>query len=119
MSLESVIEQIRQERKAQDKKWGQQNWPDGTGADKGVTSFCNSPTHHAAMEDAKLSVDLGMSSKHGTTWADIAKEEFFEALCETEWDRERAELIQTAAVLVAWIEAGDRRFFGNYKITEK
>ena len=42
------------------------------------------------------------------TWADILREEYFEALAETDPARLRVELIQVAAVAVAWVEAIDR-----------
>ncbi len=43
------------------------------------------------------------------TWAHILTEEFYEAMAEEDQARLRAELIQVAAVAVAWIEQIDRR----------
>lgn len=45
----------------------------------------------------------------GATWLLIALEEVFEALAESDPAKLRAELVQSAAVHVAWIEAIDRR----------
>lgn len=96
-SLNDVLTDIAAERFAQDAKWGQQNHPDGTGqtgstfAANMARSICNA--EHKAGRG---------------TWNHIATEEFCEALAETDPAKLRKELVQTAAVLVAWIEAIDR-----------
>jgi hypothetical protein len=64
-----VLDEVQDERRRQDAKWGEQNHPDGT----------------------------------------IALEEVFEALVETDPAKLRDELLQVAAVAVAWVEAIDRR----------
>ena len=93
----NILWDIIAERNRQDAKWGEQHWPDGTAADFKRTAdryrtICNN------------------NFKDGTlAWADIAKEEFYEALAEVEWSKIRTEIIQTIAVLVAWIEDGDAR----------
>ena len=45
----------------------------------------------------------------GASWTDILLEETFEALAESEPAKLRAELVQVAAVAMAWVEAIDRR----------
>lgn len=88
---------IGMERVAQDEKWGLQHYPDGTSED------------YADLADAyRESCDAMHKSGQGT-WADIALEEFYEALAETDPDKLRAELVQAAAVLAAWIEDIDSR----------
>lgn len=109
-AMKIIMGQIEDERRRQDAKWGEQHWPDGTGPDLKVHSVPGHLTHHAAMQNAKLTVELGMGSE-GTTWSNILKEEIFEALCETEWTALRNELVQSAAVIVAWVESGDKRFW--------
>jgi hypothetical protein len=92
-----VLDEIFEERERQDKKWGEQHWPDGTNA--GFTSTADAAR---AFCDARF--------RDGTlTWYNILREEFTEACAETQWPKLRKELIQVAAVCVAWIEDGDTR----------
>jgi len=75
MSQFSVMIEIRQERNAQDKKWGEQNHTD-------------------------------------LYWLGVLMEEVGEAakaLIEGKFAHARVELVQCAAVCVAWIECIDRR----------
>jgi hypothetical protein len=86
------------ERERQFIKWGEQNHKDGTGStqDKTLAEFSRQAC------DAAFKMGLG-------TWADILTEEYCEALAESDPVKLRAELIQVAAVCVAWVEAIDRR----------
>lgn len=43
------------------------------------------------------------------TWRDILREEVYAALVESDPGRQRAELIQVAAVAIAWVGALDRQ----------
>jgi len=93
----AVLAEVLDERRKQHEKWGQQDHPDGTDRDlAGVAEsfrrFCD-----AAAEDGSI------------TFRHILAEETAEAYAETDPDSLRAELIQVAAVAVAWIEAIDRR----------
>lgn len=111
------MEEISAERDRQDKKWGEQNHPDGTGInwiDQIIPAFGwkENASEHAA--------DL---SKHATnraarmdkvTWLQIIREEVAEAFAETDVDNLRTELIQIAAVATQWVEAIDRRKKGDY-----
>jgi len=50
-----------------------------------------------------------LADRDQVTWRDILYEEVLEAYVETDWSALRAELVQVAAVAVAWIEHLDRR----------
>jgi hypothetical protein len=50
-----------------------------------------------------------MAQEGTTTWKHILREEFLEAMAEEDPEQLREELVQVAAVAVAWIEAIDRR----------
>lgn len=90
---------VRHERAAQDKKWGQQNHPDGTG---------NDPELVAMADVSKQICDVAFKSGHGT-WYHILNEEFAEACAESDPAKLKMELIQVMAVCKAWIECIDRR----------
>lgn len=101
-ALESVLREVSDERYRQHSKWGEQNHRD---ADH---------TSLAAFVDgaqAKLIVDT--AAKLGSlSYLAILYEELCEAADEAKAGRPvelRAELVQCAAVIVAWIEAIDRR----------
>lgn len=97
----SIAQEIFNERKAQHKKWGEQNHPDGTSADWAPKADFHKRECNIATEEGKL------------TWRHILREEVYEAFAEADVDTLRAELIQIAAVTVAWIEAIDRRADGK------
>jgi hypothetical protein len=94
----AVLAEITAERARQDAKWGEQNHPDGTGgaffAERAIIA-------RAACQDA--------AAKGRLTWRHILEEEFKEATAEPSPTALRAELVQVAAVAVAWIESIDRR----------
>jgi hypothetical protein len=92
-----VIADVLAEREYQYQQWGEQNHPDGTGrpgdrenADY-MRAICKA---NGPAED---------------NWRDILAEEIAEAFAESEPGRLREELIQCAAVCVAWVEAIDSR----------
>ena len=93
-----VLEQVSAERVRQDARWGEQNHPNGTGL----------PSMQAAAERSRRVCEQNFQNGRGS-WADILREEFHEALAEDDPNRLRFELIQVAAVAVAWIEAIERR----------
>lgn len=93
-----VLRQVAAERALQDLRWGEQNHPDGTGL----------PGDAACAVMARAVCDRSHKAGRGT-WRQILDEEVCEALAETDPARLRAELIQVAAVAVAWVEAIDRR----------
>ncbi|MGE5721371.1 MAG: hypothetical protein ACM3YM_02830 [Sphingomonadales bacterium] len=96
--LRPVVREIDVERDRQDAKWGQQNHPDGAiGREIDVREAARAKTRcqgNAPGED---------------NWRDILEEEITEAYAAQSPAELRAELVQVAAVCVAWIEAIDRR----------
>lgn len=93
----SVLEEVKAERYRQHAKWGEQNHPNGTGA--GV--WLDHARSQRRMCEEAFRKGVG-------TWRHILSEEFAEALAEADPVRLRAELIQVAAVAVAWVEKIDR-----------
>ena len=96
-SLERVLADVAAERAAQDRLWGVQELPDGTGPAHG-------PRAQAAQEECAAAARRG-----DLTWRHILAEEFFEALAESDAASLRQELVQTAAVAVKWVQSIDRR----------
>jgi len=93
----AVLNEVYRERQAQAKKWGLQDHPDGTDiAYKGLRN------HYQMVCDIHHTTGKG-------TWLDILMEETYEAFTEENETSLRAELVQCAAVTIAWIEAIDRR----------
>lgn len=93
-----MLGELLAERARQDAKWGEQNHVNGTGdGDTAATAISARLACQLAAEDGTV------------TWRDILREEVSEAFAETDRDTLRAELIQVAAVAVAWVEAIDRR----------
>lgn len=91
---------INEERKRQDAKWGEQNWPDGTGV-------------HGEFEDMAVKgvqlINDRLQASGDITWRHILREELVEAYAETDSDRLEEELIQCAAVIVNWLESRERQ----------
>lgn len=98
-SLDRALEDVRAERGRQDARWGEQSHPDGTSL---------SLEHTAAREAARQECDLAAAAGV-VTWRHILNEEVREAFAETSVEALRRELVQVAAVAVAWIEDLDRR----------
>lgn len=91
-----TVAEVIVERRAQDAKWGEQNHADGTGGS------------HYWADRARNYTDR--RAEAGTlTWRNILNEEIEEAYAESDYVALRTELIQVAAVAVAWVEAIDRR----------
>ena len=93
----AILHEIAAERLRQDEKWGEQNHPDGT------------QKKWAVIADGMRAKCQSKAEKGELTWRDILEEEIWEAYGETDEDKLRAELVQSAAVLVNWIGAIDRR----------
>ncbi|MEV5828281.1 nucleoside triphosphate pyrophosphohydrolase [Spirillospora sp. NPDC052242] len=100
-SLQKVLADVAAERAAQERAWGVQDFPDGTGP-----AF----TEHADRSKRDCA-DAAASGE--PTWRHILTEEFYEALAESDPALLRKELVQTAAVAVQWIQALDRRHGGG------
>lgn len=90
--------EVDAERQRQLAKWGEQHHPDGTG---GSGALYVADRYRTIVDHA---LDAGTA-----TWRDIALEEVYEALAETDPTRLRAELVQVAAVCAAWIADIDSR----------
>lgn len=95
--MDNFNEYVTKENNAQIAKWGVQYWPDGTGE-----SF---------LEDSlKLKEDCDQAFAAGVgTWRHILHEEILEAFVETDLEKLKYELIQSAAVIKSWITDIDRR----------
>jgi hypothetical protein len=96
-SFISVLAEVAVERVHQDVKWGEQNHPDGTGR----------PGDNE--ESTRLRAACQANGPDRDNWRDILAEEIAEAFAETDPVMLRLELIQAAAVAVAWVAAIDRR----------
>lgn len=106
---DSVLHEVLEERQAQDAKWGEQNHPDGTGPDVGDDGIdLRRAAADQHREHCQRAAALGLVS-----WADILEEEVAEALAESDPAKLRTELVQVAAVAVAWVEALDRRLWAK------
>lgn len=98
---------IVRERLRQLDKWGPQEHPDGTG-------------EHLAQFADKMRAAADRAAAEGKiTWRDILAEETFEAFAESDPARLRSELVQVAAVAVAWIEDIDNREFARVRAAFK
>lgn len=93
-----ILAEVQAERERQDARWGEQNHPDGTG-DRRWSAAAN-VVRGEVDDDAR---------RGRTTWNGVLREEVFEVLAEEDPGKIRAELVQVAAVAVAWIAAIDRR----------
>lgn len=95
--VEQALHEVCNERLAQHVKWGEQNLPNGTG---GGFRRTMARLKRLACEQA---------AQRGTvTWGHVLEEEFSEAMAETDPAKLKVELIQVAAVAVAWVEQLDR-----------
>lgn len=90
----------------------------------GTALTCHDPEHNAplaptdtqtggvlwAVQRDMARLECDERHKAGeATWLDILREEVLEAFAEDDPARLRTELVQVAAVAVAWVEAIDRR----------
>lgn len=94
-----VMSDVVKERRRQTDKWGEQHHPDGTGFDV---------YQREADEYKSLNDDIERIGSDAQ-WAFILLEEVYEALSESNREKLREELVQVAAVAVAWIEDLDSR----------
>jgi len=90
--------EVDAERQRQLAKWGDQKHPDGTG---GSGALYVADRYRTIVDHA---LDKGTAR-----WRDIVLEEVYEALAESDPARLRAELVQCAAVIQAWIHDLDTR----------
>jgi len=107
---------IQAERLRQNKKWGEQNHPDvdpvlfnrpGGASPERIAAHLEIPSANRARYLCDTAKKRGE-----TTWSGILVEEIAEAVeaaSMANYDALRTELIQVAAVAIAWLEALDRR----------
>jgi hypothetical protein len=101
----AVLDEVAAERVRQDATWGEQNHPDGTGPEEEILAAWPAASLATyARNNCQRQAEMGI-----VTWLDILGEEVAEALAESDPARLRTELVQIAAVAVAWAEAIDRR----------
>lgn len=110
--MNDIFNDIEEERERQDKKFGEQNWPD---LDPVLVETRRGPSRHADDLEiptairAKQLVGFAAARKE-LCWGKILVEEVAEAVeAAANKTNLREELIQVAAVAVAWIEAIERR----------
>lgn len=102
-----VLAEIQAERLAQDEKCGEQNHEDGTvQIDRLDSQPLQRWTFHAVNQRNRTNL---RALDGDLAWSDILAEEVAEAFAETDPVKLRTELIQVAAVAVAWVECIDRR----------
>ena len=97
--IDAIAGEIVSERRRQVTRWGRQDHPSVGPA--GTEPFVPVVERWRAVNDARM--ETGAHS-----WDAILLEEVFEALCEPDPVRRRAELLQVAAVAAAEMEAIDR-----------
>lgn len=98
--MKKILKEIAKERKRQHELWGEQNHP--------MTSNALDSRYKQDADMAKKICDF--RTRQGiVTWYNILKEEFCEVFAESDPVRQRAELIQVAAVAVQIIEYLDRK----------
>jgi len=116
-NLLRVLGSIAAERELQDRRWGEQNHPDVVGTwlsnpSKVLGALATAEAHLLPSASAARTI-CNLAYLDGTgAWAHIAVEELAEAVEAAalgDTAELRTELVQTAAVLVAWIQAVDRR----------
>lgn len=108
----AVLFELMDERRRQHRKWGRQEHPDGTGGEPGKDRTPQEVEELRALRaanalHAKDLCDHVFKNGRGT-YRHILREEVEEAMAEDDKAKLRAELIQVAAVAVAWIEKLDR-----------
>lgn len=95
----NIFDEIKQERDSQDKKWGEQNHP----------SKLVYPDNKLPTEKQIKDHNFYCVNQNTLSWGGIALEELIEANEAPNEELMRAELVQLAAVAVAWIECLDRK----------
>lgn len=96
-----ILGEINAERFRQIAKFGKQHCEDGTGG----------PVMARKADEAKACCEY-LAKHGGVDWRAVLLEEVFEAMAESDLAKLRAELVQTSAVCVAWIEDIDSRAAG-------
>ncbi|MGY5127346.1 hypothetical protein [Streptomyces nigrescens] len=96
--VKALAEDVDAERQRQLAKWGEQAHPDGTA----ITG--DEERADRARHACQAMAEIGQVS-----WRDILNEEVQEAFAESDPEKLREELVQSAAVIAAWVLDLDRR----------
>lgn len=104
---------VLEERMRQLEKWGEQSHPDMHEESAGEydvsrSMFASFAERYKALNDYAAATDDG-----SLDWTGILLEEVYEALAEGDPAKLREELIQSAAVIFAWVEDIDTRGNGG------
>lgn len=106
----TVLNDVRNERREQYRRYGtNDNLQDGTGPNtRWLGPYTGAP---ANLIEADLRADYEDYEEEtgNPTWVHLVREEMAEAFCEDDPARLRDELIQIAALCVAWVEKLDAR----------
>lgn len=104
-TLGRVLAEVCAERARNHARWGVQDYPssDSLGG-PGACNLYGIPSERAAKATVERCTKEGR-----LTWTDVLLEEFAEVVEATNDVDRRAELVQVAAVALAWIECIDRR----------
>ncbi len=102
-SFLKIMHEIAMERSAQDEKWGIQNHPNGTSDD--VRLICEAQAAKRRCSE--------LAARGHLDWKSILSEEVAEAFATGNDNDLRTELLQVAAVAIAWIECVERRNTSN------
>jgi hypothetical protein len=109
---EAIFQQVADERRRQDAKWGQQSHPNGSGPDGLILGSTEVNLDLRTGEELANIFRARCDRNHRNgcgDWIDILLEEIFEAFAESDPARLRTELIQCMAVIEAWVEDIDRK----------
>lgn len=108
MSDFKVLQDILVERFNQFRKWGEQNHPSFP------ADVLADPETWQKMEEFAKRICNAAEKQGKLSWMDILTEEIHEAYAAKDNAKLREELIQVAAVAVAWIDCLDRGGIGVY-----
>ena len=108
-----IINEIIQERKRQDEKWGEQNHPFTDPILKGRESMRLCEEYEIPTEGRAKQLTNINSRRGSVTWGHIIVEELSEAISAQDSIKIREELVQLAAVCIAAIESLERNEMGQ------
>jgi len=108
-----VYEEVQSERNRQDEKWGIQDHPSISdnivaGPSSNLSERINRYYGIPTIDKAKYVADEA-ANKYDLTWGHIAVEELCEVIGADNEIHRRHELVQLAAVCIAWIDCLDRK----------
>lgn len=108
-SIDTVLDGVFDERVRQEAKWGQQNHPSFSSEVRYYDHELRARFYGIDLTEQKAKANCeGLHARGEGDYASILVEEVVEALCAASIKELREELIQVAAVAVAWVESIDR-----------